>query len=279
MSSMPLIVSHKSALDFYRLSDERLVASLPRVRDAKALSRTVPEPSCLPKVADYGLELPISVLNNSSSRLRNSSSFEYRRFAVAPPRSYLKLGDGRFVCSPELVFLQLAGSLSFLELICLGYELCGIYSDEKNERLGVLGRMPLTSVSKIEDVLLLCAGVNHVVKARRALSYVIDGSASPMETALCMRLSLPYSLGGYAIPRPLLNERIGFADRVGSDLGRSFCCCDLSWPEFRLAVEYDSDFHASSQKIFKDADRRNALLALGVEIITCLLYTSPSPRD
>ena len=268
MSLMPLILSHKSALEFYRLSDEGYVASLPRIRNASALACAAPDASCASRLAGLGLELPISVLNNSSSRLTNSSHIAHKRFAASPPDAYLKLDDGLFACSPELVFLQLAGTLSVVELICLGYELCGFYPDEKNGRSGVLGRKPLTSVSRIRETLARCSGAYHVAKARRAASYVVDGSASPMEAALCMRLSLPYVLGGYGIPRPLLNRRIDFAAHVGSDLERSFCICDLLWLDAGLAAEYDSDLHATSQKIFKDADRRNALLALGIEVVT-----------
>ena len=106
MPSMPLILSHKSALDFYRLSDEEFVASLPRVRDVRAFSHTAPDSSCLAKLASLRLEPPISVINNSSARLRNTHQFEYRRFIAAPSRSYLKLGDGLYVCSPELVFFS-----------------------------------------------------------------------------------------------------------------------------------------------------------------------------
>lgn len=45
--------------------------------------------------------------------------------------------------------------------------------------------------------------------------------------------------------------------------GRQFRC-DLLWPTASLCVEYDSDmFHTGSQKIARDARRRNALASLG----------------
>lgn len=230
MLFMPLILSHRSALEFYRLSDEGFIASLPRVREVESVSCAVPDGSCSVKVSNLGIDMPVSVINNSTTRLLNSAQFEYRRFATVPPDALLKLEDELFVCSPELVFLQLAGSLSLIELICLGYELCGVYPDEGSGRSGVLCREPLTAASRITGVLSRCPGAYHIAKARRAAAYVIDGSASPMETALCMRLSLPYNLGGYGIPRPSLNYRIDFTSHIGADLGRSFCVCDLMCP-------------------------------------------------
>ncbi len=51
-------------------------------------------------------------------------------------------------------------------------------------------------------------GVNGRKNALTALKQVVDGSASPRETAVCMCLCLPYRLGGYGFEKPKLNHRI-----------------------------------------------------------------------
>ena len=45
--------------------------------------------------------------------------------------------------------------------------------------------------------------------------------------------------------------------------------CDLYWPQAKLAVEYDSDaFHTGADRIASDAQRRNSLEHLGINVIT-----------
>lgn len=90
-----------------------------------------------------------------------------------------------------------------------------------------------------------------------------------METALAMLLSMPKAKGGYGLPSPQLNAAVEVPKgdwRVA--YGRQFRC-DLLWPTASLCVEYDSDmFHTGSQKIARDARRRNALASLGFMVIT-----------
>ena len=52
-------------------------------------------------------------------------------------------------------------------------------------------------------------------------------------------------------------------------LNRSYFLCDLYWEQAKLAIEYDSDAeHSGSERIASDAARRNALLRLGITVIT-----------
>ena len=109
--------------------------------------------------------------------------------------------------------------------------------------------------------------------AMRSLRFLIDGSASPMETILTMLLTLPYKLGGYGFPKPQLNYRIEVSDKVTSTkikpTSRPAFYCDLYWPDKKVAVEYDSDeYHSGALRIEKDAIRRNALESVGVRMIT-----------
>ncbi|MCL1895345.1 MAG: hypothetical protein FWG03_02225 [Clostridiales bacterium] len=135
----------------------------------------------------------------------------------------MNAGNGLMVSSPEFCFLQMAGQLTLAKLIELGYELCGVYSmpnaDDKNvpER-GFYNRQPLTSIKKLKAFLDSMPGVKGRKKAMRALRYLRDGSASPMETKLAILLTLPYMLGGYGFSLPEMNKRIAY--RVGADRKR-----------------------------------------------------------
>lgn len=103
-----------------------------------------------------------------------------------------------------------------------------------------------------------------VKAAKRASSYLIKGSASPMESLLSMLLCLPPSLGGFGLPRPELNYPI--ETNEGSVAIRR---CDLCWPDQQFALEYDSDtFHSDASKLHLDSSRRSALEKAGVHVVS-----------
>lgn len=64
--------------------------------------------------------------------------------APLPSHALLEIAPGIAVCSPEMVFVQMAEALSVAELIALGYELCGCYPLD-TERSEALVRAPLTT--------------------------------------------------------------------------------------------------------------------------------------
>ncbi|WP_165056511.1 MULTISPECIES: DUF559 domain-containing protein [unclassified Adlercreutzia] len=103
---------------------------------------------------------------------------------------------------------------------------------------------------------------------RRALAQVHDGSASPRETDLVMRIALPSKWGGYGIGGARLNHRIEMGARAQSQTSQSYYVADMCWPEKKLVVEYDSDLHLTSSGIAHDAAKRRALEAAGYKVIT-----------
>ena len=173
-----------------------------------------------------------------------------------------------YACSPAFAFARSAIELDFAELVLLGYEITGSYRLDSNSEQGFFSAPPLVSHSALVSISSQgnLPGAN---RARNALRFVSPRSASPMETALAMLLSMPKAKGGYGLPLPQLNAAVEVPKgdwRVA--YGRQFRC-DLLWPTASLCVEYDSDmFHTGSQKIAHDARRRNALSSLGFTVIT-----------
>jgi hypothetical protein len=180
--------------------------------------------------------------------------------------------DNFRVSSPEYCFLQMAASLSLIELIQLGFEFCGSYGFhggrisglealKAETETGFFSCQPLTSVAQISRIITRLQGSYGSGRALQALNFIADASASPMETVLTILLSLPYRYGGYGFALPLLNHPI--------DRGLSRYRCDLYWPKAKLAVEYDSDqFHTGADRIAQDSIRRNTLALLGIEVVT-----------
>ena len=112
-------------------------------------------------------------------------------------------------------------------------------------------------------------GANGIKTARWALDHVLDRSASPAETKVALALTLPCKIGGMGLPQPSLNRFIPLNAAEQKALNRSYFLCDLYWEQAKLAIEYDSDAeHSGSERIASDAARRNALLRLGITVIT-----------
>ncbi|MCL2151322.1 MAG: endonuclease domain-containing protein, partial [Coriobacteriia bacterium] len=129
--------------------------------------------------------------------------------------------------------------------------------------------LPLTDKTKLAAYLAQASGLRGHRQASRALQFVSENSASPMESVLAMLTSLPYRLGGYNLPMPLLNHRLDAPTTLMRNSGRSFFVCDQYYLEHKVDVEYDSDaFHAEAVPAERDLERRNALSALGVTVIT-----------
>jgi hypothetical protein len=96
-------------------------------------------------------------------------------------------------------------------------------------------------------------GTQGVRAARRVLELAEAGSESPMETRLRMLLVLN------GLPRP--EVQVNIRDDDGVFLGRP----DLYYPEHRLGLEYDGEFHRLS--LVEDNRRQNRLLAAGIRLL------------
>lgn len=164
--------------------------------------------------------------------------------APLPPGSFLHLSDDVRVSSVEFVFLQMAGMLSFVDLVLLGYSICGTYQPADIER-GFIHRPPLTSVDRLRRYLRNVApGTRGLKKALRALDYIVDGSNSPMETRSVMQLVLPASLGGFGLSHPQMNQRIDFGSQAQKVSKLPYCIADAVWPKAKYVLEYlGLDYH------------------------------------
>ncbi len=188
-----------------------------------------------------------------------------------PKGSFVQFSKGLNVSSPELCYVQMARQLSLVELISLGYELCGTYriENDREDKRGFKDDVALTSVAKLIAYCDSASGLKGKNRARQALRYVAEGSASPMETILTILLTLPYRFGGYGFSMPCLNYPIYLSQKDRKVVQNPNYYCDLYWPKKKIDIEYDSDsYHAAAEKLTKDADRRTDLSSMGITVIT-----------
>lgn len=124
---------------------------------------------------------------------------------------------------------------------------------------------PLMSVSGLRDAAVAAGPSVASRRGLRVAELALDRSASPMETALALILSLPVEYGGFGLGKPLLNEAISLP-RVLSTF--KAVAPDLLWPETCVALEYDSDeFHRGDSSSGRDTERWNALTAEGYRVL------------
>ncbi|MCI8366181.1 MAG: hypothetical protein HFJ66_01055 [Eggerthellaceae bacterium] len=179
------------------------------------------------------------------------------------------LGRGLFCTSPEETLLELCASESFLFSLECCFELCGCYRKECDGAGGDLVKsLPLTTPAAIEKMLSKRGNTPGRKVLDQILRYVIPLSASPMETGLVVIFVLPRRLGGYGLPRPLVNKRVVCRTKAGAPSKTYYL--DLYWPELGIALEYDSDeFHFREMSdVYRDSDRRTNLAKSGIETLS-----------
>lgn len=184
-------------------------------------------------------------------------------------KPFCHIADGIYASSPELCFVQLARTYSLHELVRAGNVLCGAFfiDVEAGERLE--SRVPLMSKRRIEAHLRVNPGIPGSKKARQALPWITEGTASPPEAFLAMVLGLPFRCGGFQIPGLLANRRLKMSPKAQEIAHRSTLVPDLLIPETRLVVEYDSTAeHTSARQLTRDAQKRLALEYEGYKVIT-----------
>lgn len=183
----------------------------------------------------------------AGERLR-AEGITTHRYAVVPP-SVIK--SGLPTSAPEQTFLDLAACLTLVDLVVLGDSLVG-------QRVTTPQRLVEASVD---------ARGRGARLARRAARLVRAGVESPMET----RARLLFVLAG--LPEPIVN----FA--VRDETGRTVYRIDLSFPDLRLAIEYDGRHHIVREQQWRnDLARREELEGDGWRFVV-LVAERRSVRD
>ena len=183
----------------------------------------------------------------ASERLRAEGITTHRYAALPPP----VVKSGLQTSAPEQTFLDLAACLTLVDLVVLGDSLVG-------QRVTTPQRLIEASVD---------ARGRGARLARRAARLVREGVESPMET----RARLLFVLAG--LPEPIVNVA------VRDETGRTVYRIDLSFPDLKLAIEYDGRHHIVREQQWRnDLARREELEGDGWRFVVLVaedLYATP----
>jgi very-short-patch-repair endonuclease len=263
------VMSHRTALEYWRRERGGLLVCGDPVRVS---IQKLAAPAAKLEIP-CGLTAPLDVLLSNGTDRRPSKQISCHVLSAPYPRGcFVHVSDDLLVSTPEFCFLQMATKLPLPKLIRLGYELCGAYclipnDTEENEL--VRYDNPLTNTARLSTFLAKMKGTNGHGRAVRALGYCANNSYSPMETILTIIFTLPYFLGGYGLPKPLLNHTLEVKQTFKKATSNETYVCDLYWPNQKLDVEYDSDtYHIGADRIARDARKRTGLSYMGIEVVT-----------
>ncbi len=221
---MKLYLAYQSAVDYWSYYDLASRAQIVKTWDTAFGSPTRELVSDAQLETPY-IRLPLHVVVRGKDNKRNFSEIVCHSIGkTIPQRSFVSHSKHVAVSSPEACFVQMANKLPLTQLVQLGFELCGTYAtDPLSGQL--LKRLPRTNLQYLKNYVVKAKGIKGSAKAKQALLYIHENSASPMETKLTMLLTLPTSLGGYALPKPELNKVVEVDEGWRIKTYR----CDLVW--------------------------------------------------
>jgi len=185
-----------------------------------------------------------------------------------PPDSLYMVGPGIYVESPELCLLRLASMLERPVFLRALSDMLGVFGFSYLDRMELVSREPLTTISKIQKFVEHIGGAYGVNKLRSALSWVIERSGSPRETSMNLCMSMPSRLGGQQLPRFEANYHYDLTDEAKLLTRRNFLVGDASWPEKDIEMEYNSNkHHDTEEELEMDFEKITALESMGVTVI------------
>ena len=148
---------------------------------------------------------------SSTTRLRSQHVENTVYGNGIPSGSFIEIGEGIAISSPELLFVEMAPLMHPIEHLMLGHELCGSFGrDAHDPRNGSItyGLRPLTSVKQIQQFLACARGITGIARARETLSRLNDNAWSPTESVIAAFLRCPIDDMGFTFPAIELNERV-----------------------------------------------------------------------
>jgi hypothetical protein len=114
----------------------------------------------------------------------------------------------------------------------------------------VLLREDLVDPSELDKLAILKAGHRGSRKVRRAFALADARAQSPPESVLRVRLAMA------GLPDAVAQCPISVASGL-------ILHSELGWPQFKVAVEYDGQWHATADQLHRDRRRLNQLAAAG----------------
>ena len=181
-----------------------------------------------------------------------------------------ELTPGVFITDEAFTFVLAAEWMDRIEYLEYGYEVCGDYRMGLNHSDPYIEQPATTSKEQIIELLDMHPGKPGATRARLALRHIYDHSASPMETASAIALSLPTSEGGVGIRGIELNKPLEIPQGLWHCAKARTLKIDVlvTYKRRELGIEYKGGFHDEFERKGADAEREAVLAQMGYRIVT-----------
>ncbi|MGI6221870.1 MAG: hypothetical protein ACOYIP_08435 [Coriobacteriales bacterium] len=169
-----------------------------------------------------------------------------------PRGSYITLDNGISFSGPELLFLELAGSMHPLEHLMLGHELCGSFSRDPLDPYNgpvTYGVRPVTNAGRIRDFLSRTRFARCIDEAWANASILDDNAWSPTESLIAALLRLPMDSFGFEFGELELNPRVEKAVELPGARGSRVP--DIMFKDSSVGINYDGLLHFDLDSIAK----------------------------
>lgn len=277
---MAIIFSHSTARSIHRLQSKPLKNAWPL--DPNELFAGTPNEKDLKRAQHYlralGLQgednVPIDLLllRTPNRRKLPGCSVHLNNF-VNVYEDIVFLEEGLFIPCVELCALQAATEMNFRELVEYYFELCSAYTLPIGGSGEYRERQVLTSPQKLASYFDRATPMRGSKLARRAIKYVRGGCRSPLETAFALMLCLPKSEGGLGIKKLDVDRCVAVTASARQLTRRRFFYFDIYLPRSKTDIEYNGFYHDAEGVQTVDEERKNALSAMGYEIINVNRHT------
>jgi hypothetical protein len=242
---------------------------------------------------------PIELLARNQNQKHSCAATNYSLWrSNLPAGSCRQITFDLDVTSPAFTMLQLASRSSLARTVLLASELCGNYAVyhapqpmraqlERMARRGDLHmidgwqpcltsggkltdlwmRPPIATIDELEDMVAKSESRCGRRALEEAIRLVKPFASSPFETQAGVLLGFSRRRGGEGFDDFSFNEKVELTPQARLLGQRSFCLCDLYWPD-GLDVECQSaTFHDNQDSYISDADRISALSLVGVTVL------------
>lgn len=161
-----------------------------------------------------------------------------------------ELTPGIFITDEALTFVFAAEWMDRIEYLEYGYEVCGDYRMGLNPGDSYTEQPAATSKGEVVELLDRHPGKPGATRARLALRHVYDHSASPMESASAIALSLPTREGGAGIRGVELNKPLEIPKRLWHCTKARTLKIDalITYKRRELGIEYKGGFHDEAER-------------------------------
>lgn len=177
-----------------------------------------------------------------------------------------ELTPGIFIIDEAFTFVLAAEWMDRIEYLEYGYEVCGDYRMRLNPADSYTEQPAATSKNEITELLDRHPGKPGATRARLALRHIYDHSASPMETASAIALSLPTSEGGVGIRGIELNKPLEIPQRLWHCAKARTLKIDalVTYKRRELGIEYKGGFHVRCRAQGSGCGTRGSSLPNGI---------------